>query len=368
MESCVDFLNWLDDDMSLKILMCLDDPSDLVRVSCVSRSWRHYVIANGLCKQLCLRMFPQLSRVSCVIELNKQVAEESAAFGSSCYMERQALERDHRVYAYLARALSSSVIEDCIAETISASSTDNYPEESIVNTLEPRDIIEGGTASYWSSKGQSNPAVPETLTYKLFSQICVITEISIHPFQAFFQLGLPIYSAKLVRFRMGHFKASSDASGEQEFVWTYTSPEFAMVQENRLQNFKLPEPVLCIGGILQIELLERIQRQEMDGLFYICVSHVQVNGRLLLPAFSVEILEPSGNVVLKKDHLATCRPYSILSGNESNAISNGYYVRRQLRDFQQVVNMLQGNVMEVVEDHVWDEEEDEVDELEDYVL
>lgn len=43
-------------------------------------------------------------------------------------------------------------------------------------------------------------------------------------------------------------------------------------QENRLQKFTLPEPVLCIGGILQIELLERVQRQEMDGLLYIwCV-------------------------------------------------------------------------------------------------
>lgn len=40
-------------------------------------------------------------------------------------------------------------------------------------------------------------------------------------------------------------------------------------QENRLQNFKLPEPVLCIGGFLQIELSGRVQRQEMDDLFYI---------------------------------------------------------------------------------------------------
>lgn len=36
-----------------------------------------------------------------------------------------------------------------------------------------------------------------------------------------------------------------------------------------MQTFKLPEPVLCIGGYLQIELLGRVQRQEMDDLFYI---------------------------------------------------------------------------------------------------
>lgn len=44
---------------------------------------------------------------------------------------------------------------------------------------------------------------------------------------------------------------------------------FLRKQENCLQNFRLPEPVLCIGGILQIELLGRVQRQEMDNLYYI---------------------------------------------------------------------------------------------------
>ncbi|KAL7214348.1 hypothetical protein ACSBR1_026709 [Camellia fascicularis] len=42
-----------------------------------------------------------------------------------------------------------------------------------------------------------------------------------------------------------------------------------MAQENRLQKYELPEPVLCIGGILQIELLGRAQREEIDGLYYI---------------------------------------------------------------------------------------------------
>lgn len=40
-------------------------------------------------------------------------------------------------------------------------------------------------------------------------------------------------------------------------------------QENHLQNFKLPEPILCIGGFLQIELLGRVQTQATDDLFYI---------------------------------------------------------------------------------------------------
>jgi len=59
---------------------------------------------------------------------------------------------------------------------------------------------------------------------------------------AFFQHGFPIYSAKAVRFRMGHprypIESESDVDnitadevlGDNQFIWTYTSPEFPMCQ------------------------------------------------------------------------------------------------------------------------------------------
>ena len=37
-----DFMDWLGPDMSIKVLMCLEDPSDLVRASTVSKSWRQF--------------------------------------------------------------------------------------------------------------------------------------------------------------------------------------------------------------------------------------------------------------------------------------------------------------------------------------
>lgn len=37
-----DFMDWLGPDMSIKVLMCLEDPSDLVRLSAVSRSWHRF--------------------------------------------------------------------------------------------------------------------------------------------------------------------------------------------------------------------------------------------------------------------------------------------------------------------------------------
>ena len=41
MEVRLDFLDLLQPDMSRKILMCLDDISDIVRASAVSRCWQH---------------------------------------------------------------------------------------------------------------------------------------------------------------------------------------------------------------------------------------------------------------------------------------------------------------------------------------
>ena len=77
------------------------------------------------------------------------------------------------------------------------------------------------------------------------------------------------------------------------------------------------------------------------------------------PVFSIEILDPSGNFVLKSDHLAKCQtqPQPAFSRNKFYAIST----------FQQMRTMLQDNV-EVVE-NIWDEEDEETDELEeDYAL
>ncbi|XP_059451670.1 F-box protein At4g00755-like [Corylus avellana] len=315
MDNGRDFIQWLGPDMSIKILTHLDDPSDLVRASSVSSSWHRFVIEHGLCKQLCLKMFPEISSATHIIEVKNMIEPVNLNIDDSTEWER--LKRDHGVYAFLARGLTPSIRKDCISKPISASSTDNYPDESIQNTLEPRDRV-GHRAFYWSSKGEGDPSVPETLIYKLVAKLCVVTEIDVQPFQAYFQHGMPIYSPKAVRFRMGYPRTplildadirddwlAAHSWMDDEFVWTYTSPEFPMAQENFLQKFKLPEPVLCIGGILQVELLGRVQRQEMDGLYYICVSHVQVVGQLLLPPFDIEV-DPSGKCSLKYNPEMQC--------------------------------------------------------------
>uniref|UniRef100_A0A6N2LAP4 Uncharacterized protein n=1 Tax=Salix viminalis TaxID=40686 RepID=A0A6N2LAP4_SALVM len=147
-------------------------------------------------------------------------------------------------------------------------------------------------------KDSTTLAVPETLVYKLAADICVITEINIQPFQAYFQRDSPIYSAISVRFCMGHPKCPMgdplgeplDDTADDKFIWTYSS-----LRVSNGPGEQLAEPVVCIGGILQIELLGRVQRQEADGF----VAHVQVKGRPMSPAFGAEMLGPSGKFVLK---------------------------------------------------------------------
>ncbi|XP_076953095.1 F-box protein At4g00755-like [Bidens hawaiensis] len=364
MEDCCDFIQWLGADMSIKILMCLDNPTDLVRASAVSSSWRQFVIANGLSKQLCIRMFPEVSNIANVIELNDGIEPLQNRYETPA-------ERENRVFAFLARGLTSFMRKDCMLEAVVASSTDNYPQEGIHNTLEPGDRVDQ-RASYWSSQGAVDPTVPEVLVYKLTSNLCVITEIHIHPFQAYFQFGFPIYSAKAVRFRLGHLKpnyefeinikdkpSSALRFINESVVWTYTSPSFPMAQESRLQKFKLPEPALCIGGYLQIELLGRVQKQEMDEKYYICVCHVRAVGRPLSPAFDVDITDPSGKCTLKHDTDAEyCSPTKS-EGESSGSPSRFRSFTASIRGWEQMIlNTLLGGG--VVVGHEEDSEEDDI--------
>ncbi|GAB2217297.1 hypothetical protein Droror1_Dr00000469 [Drosera rotundifolia] len=368
MEIGRDPLDSLDHDMSLMVLTYLDDPSDLVRVGSVSRGWRDFVISNSLCRQLCMRLFPQLSSVVSVVDVTER-AGMPAEVGTSRSIESENEEREHRAYASLARGLISPEVGDCVLEAISASSTDNYPEESIHNTLK------GDSASYWSSSGHSNPAVPEKLIYKLQSDFCLVTKISVQPFEAFFQPDSPIYSAKSVRFRMGHpilpydckdFHMDGKQPSDDKFVWTYSSQEFPMAQENRLQIFQLPQPALCIGGLLMIELLGRVQRQEMDGLLYICVARVQVVGCSLSPVFGVERHKLCGKYVLRYNPKAK---YSSPDSPEDPDYTQAAPEVMHVRGLEQILNFIRGTLGGEV--YVSDNERyesDDDDEMEDQLI
>ncbi|KAL6582246.1 hypothetical protein OROMI_006260 [Orobanche minor] len=265
-EPRIDFLQCLDDvDIRIHIMSLLDDPADLVRASAVSRFL--VIIANGLAKQACLNSCPQLSGIAVVIG-NVGTMTSSAEGETSAAME---LDKDHTVYASILEAIRKLSSNECLK----------------LYSMHPRDSFLGRPSS---SKGQSDPKVPEMLTCKLKNSIWVITEIHFHPY--FYQRGSPIYSAKSVRYRIGH-----PDHDDNKFVWTYTSPEHPMMQEVFDLKLKLPEPVLFMGGYLQIEFLDRVQASK--GTWSIRTCHAQGRGRPLFPAFDLEVIEPKGKMLLR---------------------------------------------------------------------
>ncbi|XP_026379438.1 F-box protein At4g00755-like [Papaver somniferum] len=203
MEASQDFLQLLNRDLSLKIFSYLYEPADVFLASSVSHSWRKFVIANGVSKSLSLRCCPETSCAIKAIEDDDIIEPLEVETNGSVEMEK--LKKNHRVYAFLARRLHYYVTRDCISEAICASSTNNYLKENIHNTL----VLNGGT-SYWSSRGEISPDVPETLTYKLVPELRFITKIRIHLIQALVQA---------VRFRMCHFREperEADLAGDYE--------------------------------------------------------------------------------------------------------------------------------------------------------
>lgn len=96
------------------------------------------------------------------------------------------------------------------------------------------------------------------------------------------------------------------------------------------------------------------------------MSHVQVKGQSLSPAFGVETNIPSGLFVLKYMQ-ANFHNQPSLPENESDAVLTSD-LERHVREMLPIVNMLRGNVedFEAWDDPDWvgteDEGEDETDE------
>ncbi|KVH91166.1 hypothetical protein Ccrd_006826 [Cynara cardunculus var. scolymus] len=319
METRIDFVRWLDIDVVLKILMCLNDPADLIRASA----------------QLCTKTFPQLASITHVTEPSDNSDDPSG--GTS---EDSIFRREHRAYASLFQAVASFPARFCIASPVSASSTDNYPEESIVNTLDSRDQILV-RASYWSSKGHDDPELPETLIYKLNANFCPCSKWGLQ------STHQDLCDSEWVILNRDFLDSQEDAN--DKFVWTYTSQTFPMAQENRVQWFKLPEPVLCIGGFLQID-----------------VAHVQAIGCQLSPAFSVDISEPSNTISLEynsKEFMRISQDPSALGTNLLPVQPPRGFIWENLQEFVDMIQ-LQQNVMEFA----WINDDFEMDEFDPVAL
>eukprot|EP00850_Spirogloea_muscicola_P000399 SM000001S04801 [mRNA] locus=s1:2309050:2312362:- [translate_table: standard] len=252
-----------------------------------------------------------------------------------------AVEEEARVLARLAGLLAAPPPEpggeSCIADALEASSTDHAQQEGIERTLQaklppPRRAT---AAVLWVRAGPAGRApvavvlvqprlgrlrrprdphlqpghgrLPAAFAKdkwgveKPYFRCILVHEVWIRPYQACFQLGDPIYSANFVRFRLGR-QLCGDGKEQPRYQWTAETPTYAMLQEDTLQCFRLPQPMLCLGGVLQVELLGRMQKQASDNLYYICVCHVRVIGRLL-HHFRSYLLATDGLVLLYNERV-----------------------------------------------------------------
>ncbi|CAM6019738.1 unnamed protein product [Sphagnum balticum] len=363
-----DIMRRLDDDTAIHVLQYLDTAKDIASAAAVCCSWRRFVLEGQLWKGLCIKEFPEVMRFDELMETDAMQNNEAA--GSSGSSFRQILLREDRIYRNLFCELKCEPLLEasCIKEAVGASSTDNYPQESIFQTLYPRPrYSDEQTPSYWSSTGERDINVPETLTYNLTSTLCVVHEVHIQPFQAFFQTDQPIYSAQYVRIRLGYsimplksrslVNKASQCIPAEEYLWMYESPKFSMEQVDSIQVFKLPRPVLCIGGVLQVELLGRVQTQAIDQLYYICICYVSALGRPL-SNFKLHIHGEQNHHVLEFQGKKAPETVSEIVGtclsSEVESAGSGWHlfaerirhlrVSRVLRRNRLLLNALLGNI------------------------
>jgi hypothetical protein len=119
--------------------------------------------------------------------------------------------------------------------TLKASSADHEGQD-IDKTIDHSQF------TFWSSKGSENRDNIEYLDYALDGN-CIVTQVSIKPFLAHYQRGLPVYAPLMVSFEI---------STNVDFDQTVNSKLYTMVNTPEHQVFDL-EPVM-IGSYFRIYL------------------------------------------------------------------------------------------------------------------
>jgi hypothetical protein len=186
------------------------------------------------------------------------------------------------------------------AEALAASSTDHV-YEGASNTLSALTVNTHqhghmwAQPCYWSSSGSHTPETRDWLLYRLCSRVCIVHAVQLQPYHADFQAPLhgdptrPLYAPSRLRVQVNPM-AALNADGWSDDVliasdvvkeWAYTSDAFPVQPRNELQTFWLPKPVFCVGGMLRIVLEGRIEQQEADGEYYVCICRATALGQPL---------------------------------------------------------------------------------------
>ncbi|KFM25655.1 F-box protein [Auxenochlorella protothecoides] len=267
-------------------------PTDALQaVELVCRLWRSIVReADVWLAHPSLQPYPTLAEAARRLMLGRLVVEHPRS-DADPLVHLPVGDREMRLVA-LVSCLGPDPASSLARNVLGASTTD-HREESAINLLLPEERVTFGLGlSYWSSRGSPDPGSRDWVALRLAHPLVLVQEIRLRPFQAWFQPGGPVYAPVGVRFRIGGpmlFHPGSWQLGEA----VLPQPGVAEVQA-----FRLPRPVLCVGGCVTVELLGKTQRQEEDGLLYVCLSYVHVVGRPLY-SFAMDPWRREGGVALE---------------------------------------------------------------------
>jgi hypothetical protein len=124
--------------------------------------------------------------------------------------------------------------------------------------------------NFWSSTGDASSEASEHLTYVLDSPLCIITHVSILPYKARYQRGMPVYAPKFLSISCG-FKQSGEP-----FHYQSNRP-YPVRNQDCWQTFPVT-PTLVIGNFVRLNLLGKYQTQPGNDLFYTVLQQVKIFG------------------------------------------------------------------------------------------
>ncbi|KAJ3020908.1 hypothetical protein HKX48_009511 [Thoreauomyces humboldtii] len=149
-----------------------------------------------------------------------------------------------------------------ISKGVGASSEDDVMQ-GIDAALDP------SPRRFWSSKGSDSDASTEWLTFELRQPVCLIQSVTIRPYKATYQRGMPTYAPRTLEIAVG---VSTDPEGMH--FWT---PAMHVDNVEEEQVFVLT-PSIAVGGFLHLRMAGRSQRQPGDQLWYTVLQSVSCMG------------------------------------------------------------------------------------------
>lgn len=240
----------------LKYNVLTSKPVDfLCKLKIVSKAWKSYLEYDGFWFEL-LSISDRCSPTS-FLALSEDFLRSIPSALDAEEVKYPVLQRVYQELYSLEKIGHFEV--NLIRRGIVASSEDHHTQ-SIAATLSS-DPFE-----FWSSVGVIDVESDETLVYELVSPCCLLRSISLKPFLAQYQKGLPCYAPRSVSFSIGFTKTK----------FHFTSEKFPMENTSATQKFVLP--ALVAGCFLCIHLHGRNQNQPGDNLFYTCLESVEAKG------------------------------------------------------------------------------------------